>query len=96
MNDHPCCNHHHRNDGQTEKAGSHLRFPTVRARIIITIPQGALSLPSLRSVFPGMNQQIGSTFDGVHFDHLTLVGKRVAVNVRLQYLFRYSLGRMLI
>ena len=46
----------------------------------ITIPRGALKLPELHSVFPGLEQHVGDVFDDVTFGDVTLVGKDVAVD----------------
>ena len=69
--------HHHLHDGET----SHEPLvPVVDVKVTITIPHGALQLPTLHSVFPGLAQHIGDVFDGVTFGRVTLVGKDVAVD----------------
>lgn len=50
------------------------------AKVTITIPRGALELPELHSVFPGLKQRVGDVFDDVTFGNVTLVGKGVAVD----------------
>jgi len=52
----------------------------VHAKVTITIPRGALELPALYSVFPGLKQRVGDVFDDVTFGDVTLVGKDVAVD----------------
>lgn len=72
--------HGHHHGGHKHR---HPRLPALHAKITITIPRGALSLPSLRSIFPGMSQDIGNVLDDVEFDYLTLIGKSVSVDVSL-------------